>query len=451
MELHGSASPHIVISSRLSARVPGAARLSRFAVAAKNRDQRVDAEQQIRQVPTESASTLAAAAARPGVDLRRFYVFQIVNEFNFVSAIWIVFLQSRGFTLSQIGLAESFFHLAPVTLELPSGSIADILGRKWSMAMGALLIAVSTTLMFVADSMWLLLPAMYLNGAAYAFRSGAQQAYLFDNLGEQSENNRFTSILGKLNAFAYLAIAATSALGAALADRSYAWPYGLTVGFALAATWLAVGLFEPERPHESRQTMAGAMTEALRIVRGDRALLALITFMASLWTVSALVYLYAQALLSERGMPVAQIGIFLSATTLVTALGAFMAGRLIAWRSFRFWAITSTVVVAGSGMVLAGAPLLAALIGLLLAEFFAGSFEPMVAQRVNDAISSAQRATVLSVESFLFSLTMVWAFPLFGWSAERWGWLPAYTATAALVGVVLVLFLIAARQAPAQP
>ena len=130
MVLHGSASPHIVISSRLSARVPGAARLSRFAVAAKNRDQRVDAEQQIRQVPTESASTLAAAAARPGVDLRRFYVFQIVNEFNFVSAIWIVFLQSRGFTLSQIGLAESFFHLAPVTLELPSGSIADILGRK---------------------------------------------------------------------------------------------------------------------------------------------------------------------------------------------------------------------------------------------------------------------------------------------------------------------------------
>ena len=113
----------------------------------------MDAEQQIRQVPTESAATLAAAAAKPAVDLRRYYVFQIVNKFNFVSAIWIIFLQSRGFTLSQIGLAESFFHLAPVTLELPSGSIADILGRKWSMAMGALLIAVSTTLMFVADSM----------------------------------------------------------------------------------------------------------------------------------------------------------------------------------------------------------------------------------------------------------------------------------------------------------
>ena len=102
-------------------------------------------------------------------------------------------------------------------------------------------------------------------------------------------------------------------------------------------------------------------------------------------------------------------------------------------------------------MILAGAPLLVALAALLLAEFFAGAFEPMVAQRVNDAISSAQRATVLSVESFLFSLTMVWAFPLFGWSAERWGWLPAFTGTAALACAVLLFFLVAVRDTPKQP
>ena len=79
----------------------------------------------------------------------------------------------RGFSLSEIGLAEACFHLAPVTLELPSGSFADVLGRKWSLAAGALLMGVSTALMFVADSIWMLLPAMYLNGASYAFRSGS--------------------------------------------------------------------------------------------------------------------------------------------------------------------------------------------------------------------------------------------------------------------------------------
>jgi MFS family permease len=411
----------------------------------------MDAEEQTRHVPAESAATLAAvAAAPPGTDLRRFYLFQVVNDFAFTATIWIIFLQQRGFSLAEIGLAESFFHLAPVTLELPSGSFADVLGRKWSMIISALLFAVSTTLMFVADSLWLLLPAMYLNGAAYAFRSGAQQAFLFDSLDSEHSGSRFTHLLGRLNAVSYIAIAATSALGATLADRTYALPFGLTVGFALAAVWLAVGLREPERPMEGRRGMGGTIVEALRIVRGDRSLLAMIVFAASLWTVSALIYLYAQAVLAERGLPTSQIGIALALSTIVTALGAWLSGRLSYLRPFRFWTVVTTGVIAGSGLLLAGAPLPVAIAGLLIAELFAGSFEPMVAQRVNDAISSAQRATILSVESFLYSVTMIWAFPLFGFTAERWGWLPAYGVAAAALGSLLVVYLAIGGRAKAQ-
>lgn len=404
----------------------------------------MDAEQQARHVPVESAATLAAAAAAPpGTDLRRFYAFQVINDFSFTASIWIIFLQQRGFSLSEIGLAESFFHLAPVTLELPSGSLADTFGRKWSMAISALLMAVSTALMFVADSLWILLPAMYLNGAAFAFRSGAQQAFLFDSLGTETSGSRFTSLLGRLNSVAYIAIAATSALGATLAERDYALPFGLAVGFALGAVWLAVGLREPERPAEERRGMGGTIVEALRIVRGNRQLLSLVVFAASLWTVSALVYLYAQAVLSERGLATSHIGVVLALTTLITAAGAWLAGRLAGARPFRFWVVAATGAIAGSGLLLGGAPLELAILGLLVAELFAGAFEPMIAQRVNDAITAAQRATILSVESFLYSVTMIWAFPLFGFAAERWGWLPAYGVAAAALFVLLGIYLMA--------
>jgi MFS family permease len=408
----------------------------------------MDAEEQARHVPAESAATLAAAAAAPpGTDLRRFYVFQVVNEFSFTAGIWIIFLQQRGFSLSEIGLAESFFHLAPVTLELPSGSIADLLGRKWSLTMGALLIAVSTAMMFVADSMWVLLPAMFLNGAAYAFRSGSQQAFLFDSLPGEHASSRFTSLFGKLNAVAYVSIAVTTALGAALAERDFALPFGLTVGGGLAAAWLAAGLREPERPRETRGSMVGTVVEALRVVRGDRRLLALIGFVAALWTVSSLVHLYAQAVLVERGLAPSTIGFVFGVVLFVTALGAWLAGRMIRLRSFRFWTAITTTVIAASGVLLGGGPLFLALLGLVVTELFAGAYEPMVAQRINDAIGSAQRATILSVEGFLFSITMVWAFPLFGFAAERWGWLPAYAAAAAVLLALLVLFLLAGERA----
>src|SRR5262245_1005073 len=104
----------------------------------------MDVEGQVRHVPEESAATLAAAASVPGADLRRFYLYQVINEFTFTASIWIVFFQVRGFSLAEIGLAEACFHLAPVTLELPSGSFADVLGRKWSLVAGALLMGVST-------------------------------------------------------------------------------------------------------------------------------------------------------------------------------------------------------------------------------------------------------------------------------------------------------------------
>ena len=406
----------------------------------------MDAEEQVRHVPAESAATLAAAeAAPPGADLRRFYVFQVVNDFSFTAGIWIIFLQSRGFSLAEIGLAESAFHLAPVTLEIPSGSIADVLGRKWSMTMGALLIAGSTALMFVADSLWLLLPAMYLNGAAYAFRSGAQQAFLFDSMGAtggEPTGNRFTTLLGKLNAVAYVAIAATTALGATLAERDYALPFGLAVGAGLAAAWLAAGLKEPARPSGERRGMAGTMAEALRIVRRDGQLSALIVFAAALWTVSALVHLYAQAVLAERGLGPSQIGIVLSVTLFSTAIGSWLAGRLVRLRPFRFWTVAATGAIAGSGLLLGGASVPLAVAGLIVAELFAGAFEPMIAQRVNLAITSAQRATVLSVEGFLYSVTMIWAFPLFGWTAERYGWLPAYGVAGGIVAALLGVFLL---------
>ena len=410
----------------------------------------MDAEEQARHVPAESAATIAAAvAAPPGTDLRRFWAFQVINDFSFTAGIWIIFLQSRGFSLAEIGLAESAFHLAPITLELPSGSFADVLGRKWSMAAGALLMAGSTALMFVADSLWLLLPALYLNGAAYAFRSGSQQAFLFDSLDEPA-GARFTSLLGRLNSVSYVAIAATTAIGASLAERDYALPFGLAAGAALGAAFLAAGLREPQRPLAG-QGMGGTIAEALRILRGDRQLLVLIVFAATLWTVSALVHLYAQAVLPERGLAPSQIGFVLGATLFTTAIGAWLSGRLASLCTFRFWTVAATGAIAGSGLLMGGAPILVALLGLIVAELCAGAFEPMIAQRVNTAITSAQRATVLSVEGFLYSVTMIWAFPLFGWSAERYGWLPAYGVAGGVVVALLGAFLVLGGGRPMAP
>lgn len=130
-------------------------------------------------------------ATRGARDLGRYYTYQFVADINLVGGTWILYLQDRGLSLAQIGLAEACFHLAPIALGLPFGSLADTFGRKWSLAVGALLVAVSAALMLVARSVWLVLPAMFLSGASFAFRSGAQQAFLYDALAERETTGGF--------------------------------------------------------------------------------------------------------------------------------------------------------------------------------------------------------------------------------------------------------------------
>jgi MFS family permease len=212
--------------------------------------------------------------------------------------------------------------------------------------------------------------------------------------------------------------------------------------------WLAAGLREPERATEERHGMRSTIATSLRIVRGNRPLLAVIIFTAALWTVSALVHLYAQAVLAARGLPPSQIGLVFGVTLFATALGAWLAGRLTGFGSFRVWVVAATAAIAGSGVLLGGAPVLWAVLGLVVSELFAGALEPMVAQQVNTAITSAQRATILSIESLLYSVTIIWAFPLFGWAAERWGWLPAYAASAGIAAALLAIFLLSGGGRP---
>jgi hypothetical protein len=322
---------------------------------------------------------------------------------------------------------------------------------------------------------------MYLGGASYAFRSGAQQAFLYDSLAETATTVHFPRIWGRLLAVSFLALAVTTWFGAALAggavgnsflgiaqllpfaavsdrltglgerltDQNFARSYVLMIGIGLVVAWLAAGLREPERERTVHRSLLRTIDEALRIVRGRPRLAALLGFAAALWTLLTLIGLYAQAVLKDRGLATSQIGLALAASLVCTAAGSWLSPRLTAGGAFPVWTVGVTAAIVAGGLGLGGAPLAIALLTYLLAEFASGIYEPFLADRVNGEVAAAQRATILSIEGFLFSLTMVWAFPLFGWVAERAGWLIAYAGAGAVVVGLLAAWLVVGRGARA--
>lgn len=385
-----------------------------------------------------------AAPPVPGTgNVWRFYAFQLTAEARFDSAIWIIYLQSRGYSLAEIGLAESAYHLAHVLLELPSGSFADLVGRRWSLAAGAALVSVASALLWAAPSLPLVVLSLFLSGAAASFRSGADRAWLYEAVGADADGEgghaRFAGVLGKVLGAAYLVGAAVTWLGAALSQVSYGFPFGLGIGVGLGGVWLAAGLAEGRR-ERTATTATGEVRrhvgEAWRALSQRRALAAMLVLSGLFWTACTVAHLYIQAALSARGVPNGGVGLVAAATLLVSAGGAGLAGRIAVLGRYRLW-FAILAAIAGAGVAAMALPGLAlALAAYLGAQVSYGLIEPLLGAWLSRGMPAAQRATLLSVESWLFSLTMIVAFPLAGLYAERAGWGALYVACGAATVVL---------------
>jgi MFS family permease len=117
----------------------------------------------------------------PG-NIPRLYLFIARSNFVLWVPIWVVFLERRGLSLSQIGLLDTVAFALLAISEVPTGTVADVWGRKISMALGALLhgIAVLGILTAVLSPFFLVAYAIW--GISFSFITGAGEAFAYDTL-----------------------------------------------------------------------------------------------------------------------------------------------------------------------------------------------------------------------------------------------------------------------------
>lgn len=365
----------------------------------------------------------------------RFIAFHLFSSMGFASAIWILYLQHRGYSLTQIGIGEAVFHLAPILLEVPSGTFADMIGRRWSLVMSSALVALSSALFLGATTFPIVLVAMFLSGASMSFRSGADQAFLFDALTEEQQT-RYGRVFGRLLSAGYVLSGTAMWLGAWLSDISYVIPYSLSIAVSLIAIVLAIGLKESsrERAHTEREGFTNHLWDVRILLRKRPAVAFMLVTGAVYWVALTIAELYVQALFSDRGLTNAQIGAFLGVMFLAVAAGTALGGQLtgrLAWQ----WPVLTAITGAGIIVLGVGQAMLLLIGAYVLSSFVSGMVETRMSAWYNGQLVSGQRATVLSIESWLFSCLMIGLFPLAGWFAERAGWTAMYVTC----GVVLIL------------
>ncbi len=108
--------------------------------------------------------------------IRLFYLLEIFGTFSLTDGVWILFLLQRGFSLLEVGIAETVFHIASFLFEIPSGAVADLFGRKKTIAASYICMTLSAFLMLIAWNLPSLCLAMVLTTLGYNLDSGTRDA-----------------------------------------------------------------------------------------------------------------------------------------------------------------------------------------------------------------------------------------------------------------------------------
>jgi len=400
--------------------------------------------------------------------IRRTYLGLLLGNTLAASLIWginTIFLLDAGLSNLEAFAANAFFTAGMVLFEVPTGIVADTVGRRASYLAGTLTLSASTLLYVllwrIEAPFWQWALASVLLGLGFTFFSGAVEAWLVDAMTATGYTGAMDPVFARGQVVTGVGMLAGSVAGGFIAQQtSLGVPFVLRSAILVVMFVVAYRLmhdvgFTPEkggRPlAEMRKITSASIDYGVRVpaVRWVMAQ-ALVTGGVGIYAFYAL----QPYLLELYGDPDAY-----QVAGLVAALvaGAQICGGLAAPRiRGLFRRRTSGLIVISAlsaatlaliGLVDSFWPVVAliAVWGLL----FAAS-TPIRQAYLNGLIPSRQRATILSFDSLMTSTGGVWGQPVLGRAADVWGYGGSYLLGAGISALAAPLYALSRKQnAPA--
>ena len=128
--------------------------------------------------------------------LTKFSLYGFLKNLDFSEPFLILFYLSLGLNFLQIGILVSFLNICINILEIPSGAVADIYGRKNCMLVSLSSYIISFTIFAFSDSYPPLFIALFFYSIGESFRSGTHKAMIFDWLRLNDRLSEKTKVYG---------------------------------------------------------------------------------------------------------------------------------------------------------------------------------------------------------------------------------------------------------------
>ena len=349
------------------------------------------------------------------------YAFTFIRNFSVTQGIWMLYLAAQGMSLLEIGLLEGIFHITSLIMETPTGVVADIFGRKASRLIGCVLAVLSAALMIISDSFALFAVSFVVSALSYNFESGAGDALVYDSLLLDGHEGAYMKVAGRTEVVFQTAGIAALVLGGLIGNIEYKFAYYAAIALGVASLLAGTLMKEPATERPRHANMAEALkrqyVDSFAALRGSARLKYLLFVMPVFSASVTLSFYYMQIAWEAAQASTLTIGLYLAASSLAAAAGAAFAHRIE--RRLGERAILAALPMALALLIFALRFPAVSLYAFCLLNALEAILFVVTRAYINRIIPSAQRATILSLESTLFSLMMILLFPLFGAISDR--------------------------------
>lgn len=160
-----------------------------------------------------------------------FYLQALFGSIFYIySAFSIPYFIKLGFSLTQIGIILSVLSISIMIFTIPSGALADVIGRKRMLRLGYLLVGIVFFLLFFFKDFYIIILLFFFLGFAQSLQSGKDESWTIDLLKHERKKQLIKDYYNKISAIANLGGIISGIIGAILVQF-----------FGLSILWISTG------------------------------------------------------------------------------------------------------------------------------------------------------------------------------------------------------------------
>lgn len=364
------------------------------------------------------------------------YITSILGSISITGA-WVAILSARGFSLVQIGIAETIFHITSLIFEIPSGMLADIYGRKKMLIISQTMAVIGNIIMAASGGFVMVCASLTFYALSYNFASGSGDALAYDSLKSVNQQDTYETYSSN-QTIIYRVGNAVSTLCAGMAlFMGYRPAYALSALTNIVTLFMTCRLEEVrigagEVKNENGKTEKGLsvligilkgifkyFTDSILFLKNNSMATKLMFSNSLVGAIDILLLFFLQAKLTSAGIPNWGLGIALFFTELGGIIGARLILKAKKARYLKVFLLCSIGVTAGVLLEHTGVIFIMTLGGFLSA-MADDALQVRTDARFQSIFPSEQRATLISISSFTFSVVMIVLSPLAGYFFSIW-------------------------------